>query len=920
MIRKYPWHFVFAIFVILSLANIFQKLRWSAPSDDIVWDDSDRGLVCISAPTNHPVASGDLLVTVNNYIIRDKTDLLRVIEQKKYCIYEIERQGILKNIGIDIINRFTPLSYYVLAFIGIVFILLSLGVLNIFNRRESFFSPPPVFFFLTLSFSGFLIFSPTGNYRLSDFLYLGLDNLSFLFFPSILLHYALQYPLHTTFDRKLPKRFRFYLFYLPPLIVALLNLSVIGYNIIKLNPDFLITAINHFRDIAQKFFAFYLVLALGVFIRSNLTLIVKKKQHRYLFPLIGVFIGLISLLVLNSIPFRPQARLSFPAALCSILLIFLPLSTVYFLSQKRFSDIENIIKKTLSISSLFIFIFGIYLFLGLNIEQNKILGVFWSIAAILMAGLLFKPVEATIQKYFEKIFYRETFNFKRKLKELEHSISSQRDLLSLSVNFLDIINKGFQLQTSSLIIHTKGSMFLLLPERIRLSLSRPFREEIINRDHLIFLSDQEFRIKYPKDGAILSHHRFFQFLPLITSGKLIGLVAFGRKTDNTYLSVEDWDLMSGISSSLSLSVENAFLYSRLETQLNELNLLTEFNTSIIENINLGLVVLSPANRIRTWNSFMEGKFGIGRDKTINKRASAILPPPIWEKIQGIHAESGIIHNLKILIADEEATFDVYLSPLKYLNQDLPGKIILFEDVTEKISIQNQLITSEKMASLGLLSAGVAHEINTPLTGISSYCQLLLSHPQGAEENREMILKIQDQVLRANKIIRTLLDFSRPKGEKAVEVDLNKIIEESLSLIEHKFKKKEIHVRKEFHFQKILFGFPTHLQQLFINLLLNAFDAIPHAGQISISGEETAGELMIRIKDNGRGIREKNLDKIFDPFFTTKSIGKGTGLGLSIAYNIVKEHYGTIAVHSKINKGTTFIMAFPIQSPLRSIKI
>ena len=125
---------------------------------------------------------------------------------------------------------------------------------------------------------------------------------------------------------------------------------------------------------------------------------------------------------------------------------FLPLSLVYFLSPKRVTDIENIIKKTLSISSLFIFIFGTYLFLGLNIEQNKLLGIFWSIAAILMAGLLFKPLESTIQKFFEKLFYRETFNFKRKLKELEGSISAQSDLSSLSQNFLEIINRGFQLQ------------------------------------------------------------------------------------------------------------------------------------------------------------------------------------------------------------------------------------------------------------------------------------------------------------------------------------------------------------------------------------------------------------------------------------------------------------------------------------------
>jgi signal transduction histidine kinase len=596
------------------------------------------------------------------------------------------------------------------------------------------------------------------------------------------------------------------------------------------------------------------------------------------------------------------------------------LSIVYFLSQKRFTDIENIIKKTISISSLFIFIFGIYLFLGLNIEQNKILGVFWSIAAILMAGLLFKPIESTIQKYFEKIFYRETFNFKKKLKELEHSISAQRDLQSLSINFLDIINRGFQLQTSSLIIHIKGSMFIELPERNRISLTKTFRDELLSRDHLVFLSDQEFKTKFPKDFAYLTHQRFFQFLPLTTSGKLIGLVAFGRKTNKTYLSIEDWELMSGISSSLSLSVENAFLYSRLETQLNELNLLTEFNTSVIENINLGLVVLSPANRIRTWNSFMEVKFGISRDNALNKRASAILPAAVWEKIQIVRSENGVIRNLKIPICEEEATFDAYLSPLKYLHQDLPGKIILFEDMTEKIAIQNQLITSEKMASLGLLSAGIAHEINTPLTGISSYCQLLLSNPQDAEENRDLILKIQDQVQRANKIIRTLLDFSHQKGEKAVEIDMNKIIEECLSLIEHKLKKKEIIIKKEFRFTETLFGFPSHLQQLFINLFLNAFDAILHEGQVSISGEENEREIMIRIKDNGRGIREKNLDKVFDPFFTTKSVGKGTGLGLSIAYNIVKEHYGAMTVHSKVNKGTTFILTFPIQSPLRSITI
>ncbi len=243
-------------------------------------------------------------------------------------------------------------------------------------------------------------------------------------------------------------------------------------------------------------------------------------------------------------------------------------------------------------------------------------------------------------------------------------------------------------------------------------------------------------------------------------------------------------------------------------------------------------------------------------------------------------------------------------------------------MTEKINIQNQLITSEKMASVGLLAAGIAHEINTPLTGISSYCQFLLDNPDDAE-NMTLVTKIHDQVLRANKIIRTLLDFSRQKGQQPLPVNLNKVIEESLALVEHKLKKKNIQFKKEYNFQKSFHGFSTRLQQLFINLFINAIDAIDAEdghGQISIRGEENDEQITIHFKDNGRGINEKLLEKIFDPFFTTKEIGKGTGLGLSIVYSIVKEHFGNIEARSKVDRGTTFIISFPLQSPLRSMSL
>ncbi len=921
LLRTYPWHILFALFIFLSLTNIFLKLKWSSPSDRITWENTETGLVCLQGPADSPIKPGDILITVNNYLIHSRVDLLRLIEKKNQAFYLIERDGIQSNVSMDIERIVTPLHYYILAFIGIVLILLTLGILNITSKGEVVLTgPPQVFFFLTLSFAGILIFSPTGSYGGLDFLFLGLDKLAYAFFPSLLVHYSLFYPLRTSLGRRLSRAARTYLLYLPPLVLLSLNLYSILRTVSLPHEDTLFNVINLFRTIWSRFFAVYLLLAAVSFSFSIVTLIIKKKQRRFLLPLIGILLGILALLQLNGTSPAAGSRLSPLALINLVLLLVLPLSLVYILSQRRFRDIENIIKKTLSISSLFAFIFGVYLFLGLNIEQNKILGIFWSIAAILMAGLLFRPLENTVQKYFEKIFYRETFNFKRKLRELEHSISAQRNLYALARNFLEIINRGFQLQTSALIVQYKDNIFYTLPERSRFFLSRAFQSQLLQQDHLLFLSDQEFRTKFPADHFLFTHHHFCQFLPLRVSDRLIGMVAFGRKSNNTYLGVEDWELMSGIAASLALSVENAFLYSRLENQLNQLNLLTAFNENIIENINLGIVVVSHLSKIKTWNRCMEAKMGLASENVLNKKAAQVFGPEVWEKIQNPKSGPNLIHNLKIVRGTETLLFDVYLSPLRNVSGSKAGKILLFEDISEKIAIQNQLITSEKMASLGLLSAGVAHEINTPLTGISSYCQMILSNPEDREGQQELIGKIQEQVQRANKIVRTLLDFSRQKGENPVPILLSQIIDESLSLIEHKLKKKEIRVKKEFDFQQRLYGFPTHLQQLFINLLLNAIDAIEDQGQISIFGQENAESLFVRVKDNGRGIGEKNLDKLFDPFFTTKEAGQGTGLGLSIAYNIVKEHYGEIEVHSKLGKGTTFLITLPLKTPLRSMKI
>jgi signal transduction histidine kinase len=923
MIKKYPWHIVYLIFVILCLVNIFQKLKWNAPTDNIEWSDTAEGLVCLSAPEESPVKEGDILHTASNYIVTDKIDLHRVLRDKwnkGYCRYEIERKGILRNVGVDIATKYTPFFYYILAFCGILLILLSLRLLNINFMHKKGFSPPNTFYLLSLSFSGFMIFSPTGSYNTTDFVFLVLDRVCFVFFPALLTYYSLYFPIKLKIVRNLKKQAVKLVIFLTPVTILVLNLFFVVNNLVNPDPQTLLISVNHFRFLSFNYFTLYMLIALGFFLTSNLWLIFKRGQKRYILPLSGVCISIPAMLVLNILLSPEQHAFPLFMTLLPFLPVFLPLSLTYYLGHRKFTDIENIIKKTVSISFIFLFIFGIFFFLGSTIEQNKLLGIFWSIASILTAGLLFKPIEETVQKYFEKLFYRGAADFKKKLTELIQSFRNERNLFTLADNFLHTIDNGFQLQKSMFLVHHRKNVFYSVPQQQKFSLSKNFRVVLFNNDNLVLYSSVEFQRRYPKDFQAMKEMNYFQFLPLKTQDKLIGIVAFGPKQDNTYLSVEDWDIMYNIASPLTLSVENASLYSELESQFNEINLLKEFNENIIANINVGLVVLTNLNIIQTWNDFMALKFRISSEKAINSKAHLIFGNELWKTIHKHKEGLTSIHNVKVGIAEEELVFDIHFSPLKDNQGKEIGSILVFEDVTEKLMMQSQLITTEKMASLGLLSAGIAHEVNTPLTGISSYCQFILDNP-GDPDNIDLTLKIQEQVRRANKIIRTLLDFSRQKGEVPAELDLNKVINESIALVEHTIKKKNIQLSKEFAFKHKVYGYSTRLQQMFINLLINACDAITNSrGMISIYGLETDTDIMIRIKDNGRGIETRHLKKIFDPFFTTKEKGKGTGLGLSITYNIVQEHYGEIAANSKPNKGTTFIISFPIKSPLRSIKI
>jgi signal transduction histidine kinase len=220
-----------------------------------------------------------------------------------------------------------------------------------------------------------------------------------------------------------------------------------------------------------------------------------------------------------------------------------------------------------------------------------------------------------------------------------------------------------------------------------------------------------------------------------------------------------------------------------------------------------------------------------------------------------------------------------------------------------------------MASIGLLAAGVAHEVNTPLTGISSFTQMLLEGADPEDPRTQVLEKIERQTFRAAKIVNGLLNLSRPgttMNSDVAAVDVNVVIADVLSLLEHQFHLQRVTLRRELSDLPItVLGVEQKLQQVFLNLFLNAKDAMPKGGWLSIATRCDDGRAVVELSDTGSGIPAEYLARIYDPFFTTKAIGQGTGLGLSITYGIVREHDGSIDCESSIGQGTRFTLRFPL---------
>jgi len=241
-----------------------------------------------------------------------------------------------------------------------------------------------------------------------------------------------------------------------------------------------------------------------------------------------------------------------------------------------------------------------------------------------------------------------------------------------------------------------------------------------------------------------------------------------------------------------------------------------------------------------------------------------------------------------------------------------GFVVVGRDLTEQRKFELQILESQKLAALGVMARGIAHEIRTPLAVSSSAAQFLTEDDLTPEFRRECAEKVHSGIRKASTIIDNLLRFAHPSADKSkTPLDLMHVMTEALALVDNQAKVQNVEIRTNFPLEPCqVLGVPGLLEQVFINLLLNAMNAMPDGGAVDIRAEQSNGEVLVRVADTGAGISREDLDKIFDPFFTRAPLGKGTGLGLSICHSIVDQHGGSIGVESQSEKGSTFTVRLP----------
>jgi len=910
--------------VIFAWLNFLQRSRYDIVDDGVAWTDSSSGIEAWKVAANSPasmagIRTGDVLLAINDAPVPSAAHIARRLYRAGLWTqlrYKLSRNG--EEFETRLITTPAQKPLHVenyLRFVGLLYLFIGLFI---FIRRWN--APRAVHFYVFCLVSFILYsFQFSGKLDAFDLEVYWSSIIARLLAPALLLHFALVFPERAESSRN--SLLKFAAVYTPPLVLLLVHILA-AVNALGFVPT---TRSRVALDQLELGFLGLCFLCAGIvfylsFRRSRSG--VLRQQLKWLTG--GTLAGSLPFSLLYILPFAFDAATKSWMQFTALSLVLIPLCFGYAIIRYRLMDVDIIFKRGLAYTAATAAVAAIYFALVALIAQIFPLqssGPVTGMIAIVVAAFLFQPFREGIQARLDRFFYRDRLDYRRTLIEFGSTLTNEVRLEPMLGSVMDRVSQTLLVDRLAIFVEDQQnpgamrlarSMGVRLSEPLNLDFIAPTRPEFA-RGPIFFESPRSARDVSESVRRTLEQLDLNYFIPCRIREHTVAVLGLGKTVDGDFLSSDDVELVQTIAGYVAIALDNSQLYSSLEQKALEVARLKDFSENIVESLNVGVLAIDLEGTVEAWNTRMEQLFGVARNDAVGRPLSELLPPELVQEIAARGDEEQVtgIYKHRLVHQGKSVVINVSITPLVGKSAERIGRLLLFDDVTQRDRMEEQLTQTEKLTSLGLLAAGVAHEVNTPLAVISNYIQMLAKQMPEGDPRHTIIDKIVKQTFRASEIVNNLLNFSRTGPGELADVDLNRVVEETLSLVAHPLKASQIQVVKQ-----LTEGLPpvrgsaNKLQQVFLNLFLNARDAMPSGGMLEVRSAVHNGSVEVEVVDTGNGITREHIHKIFDPFFTTKTSGRGTGLGLSVSYGIIKEHAGKIDVRSTPGRGTSFHVEFP----------
>jgi two-component system, NtrC family, sensor kinase len=910
-----------------------------------VWSATEQGAARVERVEDPDTGllAGDYVLLVDG---RETGDLGAELESRSARQITLQRDGELLTVTYRRPRLDIDWSYLVLVLIGAAY----LGIGSFVMLRSA--GPPSRLFHLwCLASAAFFLLTPAflglgvgPRDRLDQLIYYG-DQLARLLLPPLTLHLFLVFPRPlNALWRGVAGRLRALVpfLYLPAAVLATLELDLAfldGRLIFGRPLAAAIQLLSRLEMIHLVLYGLLAATALGLRLARQQN---PEQRRQSLWLAFGLAGGYLPFAALYLVPYLMGVSTPELLEVAAVLpLALAPLAFAWAILRYKLWDVGVIVRDTVSATlTLLLGVVGFSLVhlaisRGLPADLPLARNLLSFVAGLTIAGLLV-PTRSGISTALERFHYRGTFFKRRALEDFARELLYERDLDELCRRLVDELEDGVPLSPVNLYLAAGGGE--LQPVRPDGRIPR----HVADGDLGDTVWERDMRslsgLQVPS-GEMTAEARLFRagyryVFPLRVLQHRVGLLVTGYKPEDTPLNSEDVELVCQLLDRASLAIENAQLLDQLHQKLEEVGRLQQYNAGIVESSPAGIVVLDAAERIVSANGAFVRICHVGGttpEDLVGRPLIEVLPVTPLPRVGDSPVEVSYCEP-----SGDERYFQLTVSGfagLPIVAAGGPGeaagplRILVIHDVSERVAMENALRERDRLASLGMLAAGVAHEVNTPITGISSYAQMLLADTPEEDPRHEMLRKVERQTFRAARIVNNLLEFSRNRSGERVAFDAVPLVGETLDLLKERLQRRRIRVTWEPPEEPVqVLANEGELQQVLTNLAVNAADAMsspagddgePAGGSLTLEIEKGRRFARIRVADTGVGIAPERLERIFQPFFSTKLTSGGTGLGLSISYEILRRHGGDLRVESRPGHGSVFVVELPLARPERA---